>query len=125
MQYELLQKELRSAEATLGIRQKILESSLGHDPHRTAAIALVFEALAPLVWNPPISFSTVAAIGSKPGSHGLPDFTPYCERESGQWSHVLAFQSISCMPQYQLLSHEVRSLKCCVVCELKCSIIGN
>jgi len=124
MQHRLLQDELRSAEATLCIRQKIFESSLGHDPHHTAAITLVFEGLALSAWNPPIPFSTATAIVSKQGSHGLPDFAPHHGRAPDCYN-MLTFQSISFMPQYQLLSHEVRSLKYSVFFGLKCSITGD
>jgi len=119
MQYQLLQKELGSTETILGIRQKILESSLGHNPHHIAAITLVFEGLVLYSQSVPASFSTATPARPKPGSHGLPDFIPYHEKDETNSNLTLAYQSISCMPQYQSLSHEVRSLKYCAVFRTK------
>jgi len=59
MQCKLLQNELKSTKSTSGIRQKIMESSLGQGPHHATAIALVFEGLV-CTESVPSSFSVAA-----------------------------------------------------------------
>ena len=125
MQYKLLQKELRSTEATLGIRQKILESSLGHNPHHTAAITLVFEGLALSAQDALISFSTAITTRPIPGSYGLPGFEPFHGKDPTNSNLTLSYQSISFMPQYLSLSHEVGPLKCWIPFGLKYGIAGD
>lgn len=123
MEHQLLQQELKCTKTTLGIRQKILESSLGQYPHHATAIALVFEGLG-FTENVPSSFPIATTARSNPGSYDPPKFAPFNEQDPSNSHLILTYQSISCMLQYRSLSFEVRSLKFYIVFGLNCNIIG-
>lgn len=125
LQYRLLQQELKCTETTSGVRQKILESSLGQYPHHTAAITLAFEGIAPAE-NISLPFSiATTTLKSNKGGHSLPAFAPHNESDPTNSRLILSYQSISCMPYYHQLSFEVRFLKYCSLFGLKYGIVGD
>jgi len=124
MQYKLLQEELKSTKSTSEIRQKIMESSLGQDPHCAAAITLVFEGLV-CTESVPSPFSVTATPRPNQGSQDLPDFAPFYDKDPTDSFLTLAYHNISCMLPYRSLSPEVRFLKYFAVFGLKHHPVGD